>query len=487
MNNIPNQGYVKEIIKEYNERLHSWGHSDTWNLTQFKTLANMLNEATNININAATLKRFFQQHTGNPQMATKEALCIYLGYKGYTDFVMRKEAELQKKSPAGPDSTSPSEGNDTAVTARDISHTTDKVEPTDTVTNTRTGNASFPISSKPTTGMENISLAQEYIRHHQKSRKYLAALVLATLIILGISAYQYWLKDVYIEYLLAKIEFSVSPQSGNSPLTVSFSYDIPEKLMKDITIGYIEANGDITERRLPENIHSVNTTFIYEGEGYAYLKYKDREIKRLAVKSHNPGWSVSVRDERRNFYKTYPIDEVVKDKGYISLPFDSIPMDARTNHMFVTYTYFKENLIDGDNFVLEANVRNSPEEHAIPCSDIIMYIGSDSATHGFAMNEQGNAFIKFISGENEMKGDTHSFNQHNFSAATWQVMKIAVEGGDSKFYIDGKLIHEMQYKQPVGTINQLIFRFKGCGAVDWVRLSKPDGRIIFEETFNGQP
>ncbi len=483
MSNLPNQGYVKEIIKEYNERLQSWGHSDTWNLTQFKTLANMLNEATNININAATLKRFFQQHTGNPQMATKEALCIYLGYKGYTDFVMRKEAEMQKKMPAEPVSPVPSEEKEADIPVEETKSGEDNTVAAEIDTEVK--EPENPAPSKPAAPeIEEISPVQEYIRHHRKSRKYLAMLMLAAFIILGVIAYQFWLKDVYTEYLLSKIEFSVSPQSGNSPLTVSFSYDIPEKLMKDITIGYVEANGDVTERKLPENIHSVNTTFIYEGEGQAYLKYKDQEIKRLSVQSHKPGWSVSVRDERRNIYKTYTLDEVIKKEGYISLPFDSIPADARTNHMFVTYTFFKENLIDGDNFILEANVRNSAEEHAIPCSDIIMYIGSDAATHGFAMNEQGNAFIKFISGENEMKGDTHSFDLHNFTAAPWQVMKIAVSDGNSKFYIDNKMIHEMEYHQPVGLVNQLIFRFKGCGAVDWVRLSKPDGTLIYEESFN---
>ena len=483
MSTLPNQGYVKEIIKEYNERLQSWGHSDTWNLTQFKTLANMLNEATNININAATLKRFFQQHTGNPQMATKEALCIYLGYKGYTDFVMRKEAEMQKRAAAEPDSTAAAEPDDIADESPEAEETEEPAAAA-AQAEAKPEIKAAPEAPKPAATGEDITPVQEYIRHHQRSRKYLAVLVFATLIVLGIIAYRYWLKDVYIDYLLSKIEFSVSPESGNSPLTVSFSYDIPQKLMKDITIGYVEANGDVTERKLPENMHSVNTTFIYEGEGFAYLKYKDEEIRRLAVNSHKPGWSVSVRDERRNFYKTYTIDEVVRPgEGYISLPFDSIPEEARTNHMFVTYTYFKENLIDGDNFIIEANVRNSAEEHAIPCSDIIMYIGSDAATHGFAMNEQGNAFIKFISSENEMKGDTHSFDLANFSATPWQVMKIVVENGQSKFYIDNKLIDEMEYEQPVGPVDQLIFRFKGCGAVDWVRLSKSDGTVVFEETF----
>ena len=86
--------YINAIIDEYNALLDSWGPSDSWNLNQFKTLENMIFETTKIDVNANTLKRFFQQKTGNPQLATKDALCRFLGYSGYTEFVMKKTGSL---------------------------------------------------------------------------------------------------------------------------------------------------------------------------------------------------------------------------------------------------------------------------------------------------------------------------------------------------------------------------------------------------------
>ena len=86
MKETAGRGYIKDIIEEYNILLKSWGHSDDWSLNQFKTLESMIFEVTKIDVNANTLKRFFQQRTGNPQLATKEALCLFLGYKGYKDF-----------------------------------------------------------------------------------------------------------------------------------------------------------------------------------------------------------------------------------------------------------------------------------------------------------------------------------------------------------------------------------------------------------------
>ena len=96
MDEYKDKRYIKEIIKEYNILLESWGSSESWDLNQFKTLENMIFETTKIDVNANTLKRFFQQKTGNPQLATKDALCRFLGYSGYTDFVMKKTKKEEK-------------------------------------------------------------------------------------------------------------------------------------------------------------------------------------------------------------------------------------------------------------------------------------------------------------------------------------------------------------------------------------------------------
>ena len=61
MDEYKDKRYIKEIIKEYNILLESWGSSESWDLNQFKTLENMIFETTKIDVNANTLKRFFQQ------------------------------------------------------------------------------------------------------------------------------------------------------------------------------------------------------------------------------------------------------------------------------------------------------------------------------------------------------------------------------------------------------------------------------------------
>lgn len=61
MDEYKDKRYIKEIIKEYNILLESWGSSESWDLNQFKTLENMIFETTKIDVNANTLKRFFNR------------------------------------------------------------------------------------------------------------------------------------------------------------------------------------------------------------------------------------------------------------------------------------------------------------------------------------------------------------------------------------------------------------------------------------------
>ncbi|MBC9934873.1 hypothetical protein [Chitinophaga qingshengii] len=434
MDEIRDKRYTREIISEYATRFVSWGPPESWDLDQFKTLENLIQEATDITVNANTLKRFFQQRTGNPQLATRDALCRFLGYTGYTDFVSK--------------------------------HTKTEEGTTD-------NNNEAP-ENKPTEPLKK-----------SKSGHTLTYILITLLVI--VSCYLLYIlkiKDLYTDHLLSKINFSASDPKGANPLTVSFSYDIPASLLKDIKLVYEEANGDTSEKHLNKSNGQVNATYIFEGDGYCHLQYKGHTIKTITIENRKPGWSVYTRNERKGIFKTLPISQAYNKDGYASLPLDSVVAEARPGHLFVSYVYYQENLVDGDNFMLEARVRNAAIDHAIPRSDVMMYLLSDTGRHGFALNEAGYAYIKFISSEKSIKGDEYNLSKFSFDASAWHVMAVRVQHKRSAFYLDGQEIYHLDYTQPIGTANEIILRFKGCGAVDYVKLHKPDGQVVYEQHFN---
>lgn len=434
MDEIRDKRYTKEIISEYATRFVSWGPPESWDLDQFKTLENLILEATDITVNAATLKRFFQQRTGNPQLATRDALCRFLGYTGYTDFVAKH----------------------TRIEEGTTDHNSEEPE------------------NKPNEPVKK-----------SKSGHTLTYILITLLII--ISCYLLYIlkiKDLYTDHLLSKISFSATDPKGANPLTVSFSYDIPASLLKDIKLVYEEANGDTSEKHLNKPNGQVNATYIFEGDGYCHLQYKGHTIKTITIENRKPGWSVYTRNERKGIFKTLPISQAYNKDGYASLPLDSVVAEARPGHLFVSYVYYQENLVDGDNFMLEARVRNAAIDHAIPRSDVVMYLLSDTGRHGFALNEAGYAYIKFISSEKSIKGDEYNLSKFNFDASAWHVMAVRVQHKRSTFYLDGQEIYHLDYTQPIGTANEVILRFKGCGAVDYVKLHKPDGQVVYEQYFD---
>lgn len=445
MDEVRDRRYIKEIINEYTTRFVTWGPPDSWDLDQFKTLENMILEATDVTVNANTLKRFFQQRTGNPQLATRDALCSFLCYASYTDFVIKKTRTIE----APP------------VVAEATRET---------------------IQPEPEK-LSNLSIAPATKAAHS-NRLYIYLLSALLVIVCGYLLYILKIKEMYTNYLLSKIEFTVSNPKGANPLTVTFSYNIPQALLKDIRLVYEEANGDTSEKHLTRNVGKVNATYIYEGDGVCKLEYAGHTIKTITIENRKQGWSVYTRNERKGIFRTLPISEAYHKEGYVSLPLDSVIPEARPGHLFVSYVYYKEKLVDGDNFMYEARVRNSSKDFAIPRSDVMMYILSSTGMHGFSLNEAGYAYIKFISSEKTIKGDDFNLSNFNFNASDWHVMGIRVENKKSSFYLDGQKIYNIDYTASIGMANELILRFKGCGAVDFVKISKLDGQPIYEQHFD---
>ena len=77
-----------------------------------------------------------------------------------------------------------------------------------------------------------------------------------------------------------------------------------------------------------------------------------------------------------------------------------------------------------------------------------------------------------------------TLSRFNFNSSEWHVMTIKVVNKKTTFYVDGEEVLGMDYKEPLGYANELTLRFKGCGAVDYVKVSNLDGKVVYEENFD---
>jgi hypothetical protein len=441
------QIYAKEIIEEYNRRFQSWGHSDSWGLTKFRMLEDLIYESSKMRINANTLKRFFQQRTVNPQMATNNALCIFLGYAGYADFIVKRI-----QTPAQTDLPAPASAP-----------------------------ASTPAPTQPSWPATGGKQRSRFFRISKMS-------LYTVLIFAGILFFtiHYWdvLKEKYTNYYISSIVFRSDTMKGASPFTIKINYYIPDRLMNHISVECVEANGDVTIQKLNREQNVFFTTFIYPGASHCRLKYKDKVIRSIDVESRTPGWSTYLKEERADFYLALPFNKVDTTQGYLTLPIEQIPENAISDKLFVSYTYYTDSIIDGDNFIAEARVRNSPkDDNGIPCYDMMMYIFSNKGFHGFALNENCYSYLKFISGEHTIRGDHYDLSRLNFDPSAWHTLRIEVIDRQTAFYLDDEEVLQMQYANPVGAVNEFTLRFKGCGAVDYVKVMNRNRKIVYRKDF----
>lgn len=449
----PEETYVKVIIREFNKKLSSWGNSDTWTNNQFKVLEDLIYDKSHIRIHANTLKRFFQEHTPNPQLSTRNALCIFLGYAGYNDFVMRKTEQAPQDGgiPASP-----------AV-------------PSGQPEEIQTGEQRQEVLAG---GMQPV---KSETMTPARTPKWIWAWLVALLVVV-VAAFAWFGRGDEIEAAPDDVALSVSVDKGVSPLTVTMEYDVPESILPGTTIEVMEANGDVVVSPLATAKGKKYATFVYPGLGYVRLKQGDKVLKELPIESRRRGWQVFVSEGYSRSVKNLPIDTMRAD-GYLSLPVESVPQESRTDKLFVSYSYYSPDLVDGDNFTVEARVRNSAMEGGMPCYDTMLYVFSGSKMHGFALNEDGYAYFKFISGDKSFTGDRHDFSFIKYDPNEWHTLRITVKDKHTTFFLDGSTLLETTYEEPLGMVDELTLRFKGCGAVDYVRLYDAAMRPVFEENF----
>jgi hypothetical protein len=390
-------------------------------------------------------------------MATNNALCVFLGYSGYAEFVMKKtrQKEPPKEKTSGE--------ADAESTPKEV-----LAKP-----------AHLPVHSFPPAGKRKRPF-------YRRKLTFLSGSVIIIIGILLLLTAFYWdtLKGKYEDYVTSSIVFQTANLKGASPHTAKITYDIPDRLIDDITVDCVEANGDVSTRKLTKGQHVFYATYIYPGAGLCHLKYKGRIIRRLEVQSRAKGWSSFLMEDRNKFYQSIPFSRTKVENGYLTLPPEQIPEKARTDKLFVSYTYYADSITDGDNFIAEARVRNSTAEDAgIPCNDVMLYAFSDEKLHGFALNENCYSYLKFISSESTVMGNEYDLSRFNFDPSVWHTMRIEVINKHTAFFLDGAEVLKMEYKNSAGVINELTLRFKGCGAVDYVKIMNLKGKIIYQEDF----
>jgi len=154
--------------------------------------------------------------------------------------------------------------------------------------------------------------------------------------------------------------------------------------------------------------------------------------------------------------------------------------------LWATYQYFADFDVDGDNMTLETRIINNKYLGGIPCYDteIDLVCENDFAKIIF-LEPKCESYAKVYFGEKKLNGAYTDLSAFGQNLSDWSDVKVEIRNKKARIFFNRKFIYQCDYDESLGKLNGIRFRFKGFGAVDFVKVSDTSGKIIYNNDFGG--
>jgi len=430
---------------------------EIWKDQDFQRLSDTLFLHSKTRLSVNTLKRFFgkiQTTTNyNPQLATKITLAVYLGYRNWDHFV----AETRKMGLS-------------------TNNHEDQLQPA-------------------------IQSNQIYQRNGSflNGVKKLHRVGLSTLLFAGLACICF---IVYFAFFYKSqpetFEFDSQNTCGKMPHTVSFNYDISKLDNDSVFIDYDYYHQSLKYQKFPLSKvhHTINHCFQIPYQYKVKLLNGSIVLKQIPVLILSDGWVGYIHSDKPHkeseYYNIFLHttekmfrDSVADNMLYINPK--SIINQGFNQKATYYIDYIKTDTfqIDGDNFEYVARIKNPSMTGGISCYDTFVQIFGEHGFHELVFMENGcQRWARLHFSELELKGENDDLSFLTADLSDWREVKIRIENKKLKVCLDDTVIYEASYQNPVGKVRMLGFRFKGSGAVDYLKVSNLSGNIIYSDDFN---
>ena len=160
-------------------------------------------------------------------------------------------------------------------------------------------------------------------------------------------------------------------------------------------------------------------------------------------------------------------------------------MEMKPTTPYVYYASIREfGELKSDNFILETSLRNNFEEGSGICQKSEIRLLCEGSMVSIPLSAKGcisenNLFClnQYLKGnENDLSGFGVDFDH-------FVKVRLEVMNGKAKFFVDDKLVYQIEGIVLSSKIKGIVYRFQGTGSVDWVKLSKGNGTIVYDDEF----
>lgn len=412
-----------EKCRQLIEQRLGWGNSSDWSTHDYEVLSGKILEATNVNLSVATLKRIWGKvrYDSKPTMTTLNALAAYLGHENWHSF------RMSLREPRGAEA----ETENTAIPKR-------KLNP----------------------AVVTLSL-----------------LGAAALILVGFFLRPAPKKDPSL--------FSFSSKkvvSEGIPNTVIFDYDASKAETDDSV--YIRQSWD--ERlttKVDRNQKQHASIYYYPGFFEAKLVINDQVVREHHLLIKTSGWLPLIEQPRVPIYLEPALAR--RAPGTISITEDMLAANNVAAQPvvpmvgFSNITEFKD--ATSDDLVFETSLRNGYGKGSGACQFVEIRLQFAGPVILIPLSARGCVSELSIGGVDGRKSDLSAFGC-DFSQ--WVPVKVVTKGDVAEIFVNQQQAMRLRVSGKPAPMVGIGFRFQGAGSVDYIKMSKNNGQLIFEENFD---
>jgi hypothetical protein len=412
-------------------------------------LCDSIENRTGVLISLSTIKRLLNgQFSRLPQIATLNAVCVFLEYQNWQDFkkVNRVESNGQLAISNG---------------------------------QTTIGNRQLAIG-KPKSG-ENTAV---HIRHSFPYKRALLLSGILLVVVVGLLAMFKMNGGKPSHFEKAKFA-AVKTTSNDLPNSVVFNYNIDGVNADSF---FIQQSWDRNRRvRIYKNNYALTDIYYEPGYHTAKLIANEEIIRTQDVSIPTDRWFFYSKEELTSSETKYIHPAQPVQNGSLQLTKDDIlksQVDITKNNHYIQ-VYFPT-LIDksSDNYHLRARVRTTPLNNT-HCTSLMYEIFCQRNFMYFISMPKGCASeITGQFGETHLNGKSLDLSPLATDVQAWQEVDIIVKDKKVEILINGKPAFSTSYKESGGMITGLGFISNGIAEVDFVDLKTIDGKEIYTNQFN---
>ncbi len=468
---IPLHDLLHHCKQTIEEKL-TWGPSADWKQRDYECLSKLIFEETEISISLSTLRRLWKpNYAATPHPSTLEALAKFAGFEGWHQ-LQQEQLVVEDERSATETKTAPEANVEELVQV--------KVAVT---------------QATPSTAAETNSEAARLETAPAQAPKFKvggltwlgSALAAGIAVLLLFTLFSHNPAGSNVAPPLPSIPFShrTTVQTG-LPNTVIFDFDLSQLNDQQVHIQQSWNQAERVQLNPSQKHHSA--VYYLPGFHRARLLVDERIVADRRVHITTDDWLPLARYDIYDTIPFYlPVDKIRNNGVLHAAPqlLADARLDLSKNKYWVSYYNVRDfGAVTGDDFRLEARLRNRLEDGGLTCQKSQLFLLCENEFFLIPLAYAGCVSdMTLLLPDQRLTGKEHDMSAFGCDLSDWRTLTLTAKAGDTRILVDDRELHRHQSGVPAGRIKGMQFRFYGTGALDWVRLYDGQGQLIYADDF----